>query len=206
MEQIIKSFSPDQSGYQFMWVILFVGMAAFGIAIERFLYIFMKSSKGRGAFMQNIGNLLKAGKYDEALSHAQASNLPLGKVIYAILSKREKGRDGMAQGLDESYLTEAPRINRYLNMVAVVANIATLLGLLGTIFGLIYTFDAVANKPAAERPKALADGIAVAMGTTFMGLTVAIPLMFIQGILALQAERIVQEIEEKGVKIINIVA
>lgn len=206
MEQIIKGFSPESAGWQFMYVILFVGMAAAGIAIERFIYIFLRSSKGRGAFMANIGNLLKAGKFDDAMNHAMASNLPLGKVIYAILAKREKGKEGMQAGLDEAFLTEAPRINRYLSMVAVVANVATLLGLLGTIFGLIYTFDAVANKPAAERPKALADGIAVAMGTTFMGLIVAIPLMFIQGVLTLQAERVVQEMEEKGVKIINIVA
>ncbi|NLB62972.1 MAG: MotA/TolQ/ExbB proton channel family protein [Fibrobacter sp.] len=204
MEQIISSFSPDSAGYGFMWVILFVGMAAGGIAIERFIYIILRSSKGRGEFMKNLASLLQADKTDEALNYSQASKLPLGKVIYSVLVNKDEGRAAMENGLDEAYLTEAPRINRYLNMISVVANIATLLGLLGTIYGLIYTFDAVANKPAAERPAALADGIAVAMGTTFMGLVVAIPLMFIQGVLAMQSERIIQEMEEKGLKIVNI--
>jgi biopolymer transport protein ExbB/TolQ len=85
-----------------------------------------------------------------------------------------------------------------------VANTATLTGLLGTIFGLVKSFDAVANLPAAQRPQALADGIAVAMGTTFMGLVVAIPLMAANGYLTLQSERIVEELEEKSLKVINL--
>lgn len=206
MEKVIQSFSPEESGWQFMWIILVVGLAGFGVAVERFVYIVLKAAKGRASFMGNIAGLLKAQKYDEATSYAQNGTIPLAKVMYAILSNRDKGESGMQKAMDETYLTEAPRINRYLSIIGVVANVSTLLGLLGTIFGLIYTFDAVANKPAAERPKALADGIAVAMGTTFAGLVIAIPLMGIQGYLMMQAERLVEEMEEKGIKVINILS
>jgi biopolymer transport protein ExbB len=204
--QVITSFNPANDGWQYMWVIILVGFVACGIAIERFITIYLKSAKGRHTFMANIANLLKAGKYDEAMNFAGAANLPIAKIVYSILANREKGKEKMEEAMNEVYMTEAPRVNRYLTLISVTASVATLLGLLGTIWGLIYTFDAVANKPAAERPKALADGIAIAMATTYLGLTVAIPLALVQGWLALQAERIVEEMEEKGVKIINILA
>lgn len=204
--QVITSFNPANDGWQYMWVIILVGFIAVGIAIERFITIYLKSAKGRHAFMANIANLLKAGKYDEAMNFAGAAQLPIAKIVYSILSNREKGKEMMEQSMNEVYMTEAPRVNRYLTLISITASVATLLGLLGTIWGLIYTFDAVANKPAAERPKALADGIAIAMATTYLGLMVAIPLALVQGWLALQAERVVEEMEEKGVKIINILA
>lgn len=204
--QVIVSFNPANDGWQYMWTILLMGFVALGIAIERFITIYLKSAKGRHQFMANIANLLKAGKYDEAMNFAGGSQLPIAKVIYAILANREKGKEAMSQAMDEVYLTEAPRVNRYLTLIQIVASVATLLGLLGTIWGLIFTFDAVANKPAAERPKALADGIAVAMATTYAGLSVAIPLALVQGWLAMQAERVIEELEEKGIKIINILA
>jgi biopolymer transport protein ExbB/TolQ len=204
MEQVMRGFSPESEGYQFMWVILVLGGLSFGLAAERFLYIILKSSKGRKAFMQNLAGLLKANKIAEAANFANENKLPLGKVMSAILNNRDKGEDGMTKAMDEVFLTEAPRINRYLSIMSTMANLATLTGLLGTIFGLIYTFDAVANKPAAERPQALADGIAVAMGTTFMGLVVAIPLMGAQGYFKMIAERLIEEMEEKGLKVINL--
>lgn len=204
--QVIMSFNPANDGWQYMWIIMLFGFVAFGIAVERFITIYLKSAKGRHQFMANVANLMKASKYDEAMNLAAGSKLPIAKIIYAILSKREGGKEAMQQAMDEVYLTEAPRVNRYLTLIQIIASVATLMGLLGTIWGLIYTFDAVANKPAAERPKALADGIAVAMATTYAGLSVAIPLAVIQGWLALQAERVIEELEEKGIKIINILA
>jgi biopolymer transport protein ExbB len=204
MEQIARGFQTTSEGWQFMWVILALGGAAAGLAVERFLYIVLKSSKGRKAFMANLANMLKAEKYAEAANFAKSAQIPLAKVMTAILDNRDKGEKGMTDAMDEVFLTEAPRINRYLNLLATVANIATLTGLLGTIFGLIYTFDAVANKPAAERPAALADGIAVAMGTTFMGLTVAIPALAVQGYFSLTSERLIEEMEEKGLKVMHL--
>lgn len=203
MEKLLQSFSPAESGWQFMWIILIVGIAGFGVVLERVIYIVMKSSKGRAEFMLNFGKLLSAKKFEEAVAYANTSKLPVAKVMHAIVSNKDKGRDGMTSASDAVFLTEAPRVNRYLSIVGVIANVSTLLGLMGTIYGLIYTFDAVANKPAAERPKALADGISIAMGTTLMGLLVAVPLMTAQGFLMMLSERVIEEMEEKGLKIIN---
>ncbi len=203
MEKVIQSFNPSEDGWQFMWIILIIGLSGFGVAIERLVYIVLKSSRGRAEFMLNFGKLISAKKYEEAIAYANSSSLPLAKIMHAIVSNKDKGRDGMTNASDAVFLTEAPRINRYMSLVGVIASISTLLGLMGTIYGLIYTFDAVANKPAAERPKALADGIAIAMGTTLLGLLVAVPLLAIQGFLLMLGERVIEEMEEKGLKIIN---
>jgi biopolymer transport protein ExbB len=204
MDKVLQGFSLSSTGWQFMWVIAIFGFAALGLVIERFIFIVMKSASGRKKFMSDVANYLKSERIADATALAKEGTTPLAKCLYAVLSNRDKGEKGMTQALDEVFLTEAPRITRYLALLVTVANLATLTGLLGTIFGLIFSFDAVANLPAAQRPQALADGIAVAMGTTFAGLVVAVPLMGFNGYLTLQAERLIEEMEEKSLKVMNL--
>lgn len=163
----------------------------------------LKSGKGRADFLKKFGQLVSSQQYDQALSFAEKSKLPIAKVMASIVANHDKGRDAMVNASDAVFLTEAPRLTRYVSIISVMASISTLLGLMGTIYGLIFTFDAVANKPAAERPKALADGIAIAMGTTLLGLLSAVPLLVLVGLLNMNSERLIQEMEEKGLKIIN---
>lgn len=206
MSKMLESFNPESDGWQFMWIILAVFMIGVGFSIERFIYIMLKSAKGRAKFLKDFGENISAKQYDQALSLANASGLPIAKVMAAIVASRDSGREGMTAASDAVFLTEAPRLTRYVSMISVMASVSTLLGLMGTIYGLIFTFDAVANKPAAERPKALADGIAIAMGTTLLGLLSAVPLLVVVGILNMNSERLIQEMEEKGLKIINSLA
>lgn len=203
MSKMLESFSPDADGFQFMWIILVVFMIGIGFSIERIVYIMLKSSSGRARFLADFGKLISSQQFDQALSLANATSLPIARVMAAIVGAKNQGRDGMQAACDAVFLTEAPRLTRYVSIISVMASISTLLGLMGTIYGLIFTFDAVANKPAAERPKALADGIAIAMGTTLLGLLSAVPLLVIVGILNMNSERLIQEMEEKGLKIIN---
>lgn len=204
MGKLIEGFTIGEAGWQFMWIISILGGAALGLGIERFIKIMIKSSKGRKEFMNSIAGLLKAEKIADAENFAKTSDLPLAKCLYAVLSNRDGGREMMERATDEVFLTEAPRVNRYLSIMVTLANLATLTGLLGTIFGLILSFDAVANLPAAERPAALADGIAVAMGTTFMGLVVAVPLLAANGYFTMQSTRLIEEMEEKSLKVMNL--
>ncbi len=200
---IAQGFQKD--GYIFMWFILAFGAIAVALVVERAYYIYIKCSAGRSEFMRNIARLLQAGKLEEAAQHATSKTFPLADVISAVLNNKDKGEKGVDKAVDEVYLTEAPRLGRYLGLLITVANLATLCGLLGTVYGLIVAFDAVANLPAAERPQRLADGIAVAMGTTFFGLTVAIPTIFCHGLLTSQSERLVEELEEKAIKVLNLI-
>ncbi len=187
-----------------MWAILCAGVIAMALVAERIYYIWIKSSLGRGNFMRNIAQLLQTGRVAEAGHLAASQNFPLAKVISAVLNNKAKGVTAIEKAVDEVYLTEAPRLNRYLNLIVTVANVSTLIGLLGTIYGLIMAFDAVANLPAAQRPQALANGISIAMATTWAGLAVAIPALFVHGLLAMQAERLQEELEEKAVKVMNL--
>ena len=200
---MLQSFSPESDGWQFMWIILVVFIIGLGFSIERIIYVMLKSGKGRADFLKKFGQLVSSQQYDQALSFAEKSKLPIAKVMASIVANHDKGRDAMVNASDAVFLTEAPRLTRYVSIISVMASISTLLGLMGTIYGLIFTFDAVANKPAAERPKALADGIAIAMGTTLLGLLSAVPLLVIVGLLNMNSERLIQEMEEKGLKIIN---
>jgi len=88
-------------------------------------------------------------------------------------------------------------------MINSLSNIATMLGLMGTIFGLMMSFDAVANAPAAQRATELAKGISVAMSTTLFGLLIAVPGIVAQGVLAAQSEKVIEDLDEKTTKLIN---
>jgi biopolymer transport protein ExbB len=202
MELILKGFQGE--GKFYMSVILCLGIIALAIIAERFYYIYVKSSAGRANFMRNIAQLLQTGRVAEAGHLAASQSFPLAKIISAVLQNKAKGQAAIEKAVDEVYLTEAPRINRYLNLLPAFANIAMLCGLLGTIFGLILAFDAVANLPAAQRPQALASGISVVMVNTWTGLACAIPILLLHGLLAMQSERLQEEMEEKAVKVMNL--
>jgi biopolymer transport protein ExbB len=202
MELILKGFQGE--GKFYMSVIIILGLISLAIVAERFFYIFIKSSAGRANFMRNIAQLLQTGRVAEAGHLAASQNFPLAKIISAVLQNKAKGQAAIEKAVDEVYLTEAPRINRYLNLLPAFANIAMLCGLLGTIFGLIFAFDAVANLPAAQRPQALASGISIVMVNTFTGLATAIPILLCHGLLAMQSERLQEEMEEKAVKVMNL--
>jgi biopolymer transport protein ExbB len=202
MELILKGFQGE--GKFYMSIILILGIISLAIIAERFYYIYVKSSAGRANFMRNIAQLLQTGRVAEAGHLAASQNFPLAKIISAVLQNKAKGSASIEKAVDEVYLTEAPRINRYLNLLPAFANIAMLCGLLGTIFGLILAFDAVANLPAAQRPQALANGISIVMVNTWTGLAVAIPILLLHGLLAMQSERLQEEMEEKAVKVMNL--
>jgi biopolymer transport protein ExbB/TolQ len=210
MDVVIKnslaSFSPASAGWQFMWILMVLALAGAGICVERFYYIFLKCSKGRDQFLMGLSMRIKDKKYEDAISFASDSNnskYPVASVMKAIIEARGKGKEGMIAASESTFLMEAPRVNRYMSLLGTFANVLTLTGLMGTIFGLIITFDAVANKPAAERPAAMANGISVAMGTTLLALCGAIPIMGVQGFLLLLSERVIQEMEEKSLTMIN---
>jgi biopolymer transport protein ExbB len=202
MELILKGFQGE--GKFYMSLIMILGIISLAIIAERFFYIYIKSSAGRANFMRNIAQLLQTGRVAEAGHLAASQSFPLAKIISAVLQNKAKGQAAIEKAVDEVYLTEAPRINRYLNLLPAFANIAMLCGLLGTIFGLILAFDAVANLPAAQRPQALANGISIVMVNTWSGLATAIPILLLHGLLAMQSERLQEEMEEKAVKVMNL--
>jgi biopolymer transport protein ExbB/TolQ len=188
-----------------MWMILFILFATIGMIIERVWYLYFKCGTSSVSFMAGISKYLKSGDYEKAIKFASSLNTPLAKGVTAVLSNRGKGTKMVQKAVDEVFLTETPKIGRNIPFLPTFANLATLLGLLGTIYGLMIAFDAIANVPAAQRGQALATGISVAMSTTLWGLMVAIPTLLFHGILAGKSDKLVEEMDEKTAKLINLV-
>jgi biopolymer transport protein ExbB/TolQ len=200
---VLDGFLTD--GSWAMWLITFMLFAGIGLIIERALYLFMKCGGKSGAFMATIAKFLKNGEYEKAIKFAKQQPTPLAKAIVAVLESRGKGAKATQKAVDEVFLSEGPRVTRNLVLIPIMANLATLVGLMGTIFGLMMSFDALANVPAAQRAQALATGISMAMSSTLWGLLAAVPLLLFHGVLVTKSDGIMQELDEKSTKFINMV-
>jgi len=193
------------SGSWVMWMIMFMLWAGVGVVAERVWFLFFTCGMGSGNFMSGVSKYLKTGEYEKAVKYASAQKTPLARSVVAILQNRGRGAKAVQKAVDEVFLTEAPKITRNLALIPVFANLATLIGLMGTIYGLMLCFDAVANVPVAQRAQALASGISMAMSSTLWGLLVAIPLITVHSVIAAKSDGVVQELDEKSTKLINLI-
>lgn len=188
-----------------MWIILMTGFFMIGLAIERAYFLYVKCDMGSRPLMAAVSNYLKAGDYDRAIRHASAINSPLAKGLVSVLQNRTKGSKAIKKAVDEVFLTEGPRVKRNVHLLNMLANLATLIGLTGTIYGTMECFDAIANAPAAQRAQQLAAGISITMSATLFGLAVAVPSILFHGIISGKADKIVEDMDEKTTKLINLV-
>jgi len=195
----------DKSGAWCMWLILFMLIALLAVIIERSIYLYSVAG-GAAKFMDGIAKFMKQGQFDKAIKYAESKKkMPLAKAVVVILSNKGQSTKTVQKRVDEVFLSEAPKVTKMIPMVNNMSNIATMLGLMGTIFGLMMAFDAVANAPAAQRATELAKGISVAMSTTLFGLLVAIPGVLAQGVLAAQSDKVLEDLDEKSAKLINLI-
>ncbi len=195
----------DEGGSWAMWVILAVGVAILGVVIERAIYLYGVAG-GAASFMAGIAKFMKNGQFDKALKFAQSKKkMPLAKSVAVILKNKGQSTKTVQKKVDEVFLSETPKITKLIPLINTMSNIATMLGLMGTIFGLMMAFDAVANAPASERAAELARGISVAMSTTLFGLIVAVPGILAQGVLSAQSDKVIEDLDEKSAKLINLI-
>lgn len=194
-----------RNGGIWMYLILVVSIVAIGIIIERFIFLFFKYNINANAFMAQIQKLVMAGNVDRAIklcNAAPAAALP--KVVKAGLTRANKGEVQIQNAIEEATLEVIPMVTRRTPALLALANIATLLGLLGTIIGLIEAFAALETAAPEDRQRLLAGGIALAMNTTAFGLVVAIPTMLAHLFLSGISKRIVEEIDQYSVKLENL--
>ena len=176
MYDTIVSFM--QNGGEFMYIILFVFAIGLAIAIERFIYLSIIKTKNRAAWNKLLP-ILNQGNFHQALEMSTNSSSAIGRILAYGLSKVGDGRrhDDLEMAMEEGMMEVLPRLEKRTPYLATFANIATLLGLLGTIMGLIKAFTAVANVDPSEKANLLSASISVAMNTTAFGLMAAIPLL-----------------------------
>jgi biopolymer transport protein ExbB len=207
-----RSFSPDDPAFLFMYVISFFAAAALAIAIERFYYIMIRSNINADKFMAEIRKLVAGGNMDRAIAlcdKGKQKALPfvvLRGLKRAIESEALDFR-AIQNAVDEGTLEVIPKLQERTNYLSMFANVATLTGLMGTIFGLIIAFDAVGGEgiPEADKTRYLAAGISAAMNTTIFGLMVAIPSLIAYTFLTNRTTKIIDEMDEHLVKLINLI-
>ncbi len=212
MAEVLRSFSTASTGWGFMWVLLVAAIFAVAIAIERAYYIMVRSNINAPKFMAEVRKLVKAGDYKQALALCQsAHNKALAQVVMAGLRKVSESDTiefrAIQNSVDEGTLEVIPKLQERTGFLSVLANVATLLGLMGTIYGLIAAFKAVSAPgiDATEKSRMLAAGISVAMNTTLVGLAIAIPTILIYTFLHNKTVKIIDEIDEHTVKLINLI-
>ena len=192
-------------GGVFMWIIALVWCVGMAIATERILTYFKFDVDGNG-LMNSIKKNVISNQVHDAIQTCSESKALLSFVLKNGLKRANQPKDQIQDALEASILESVPKIERRLSYLALAANLSTLLGLLGTIQGLIQSFAAVAQAEASEKAQLLADGIAVAMNTTALGLVSAITLMVIHSFLLARGDKMIQEIEENSVKLLDLLA
>jgi biopolymer transport protein ExbB len=193
------------SGGLFMFPILLVFAVGLGIAIERYVTLSMVTNKNQQVW-EKVQPMLTNGEFDDARKLTNEDESTISQVLHMGLSLQGavRRREDIEIAMEESMMEIVPRLEKRTPYVALASSIATLLGLLGTIMGLIQAFTAVANANPAEKADLLSASISVAMNTTAFGLMVAIPLLIIHAILTSKTGDIIDSLEMATVKALNV--
>ncbi len=196
-----------QDGGSFMYPIALVLVIGLIVTVERWIYLTYAKQSNRRAFNQ-ILPLLKKKDYSSIVKMGQTGAAPVSRMVAAgvIRMSESPRRDDIELAMEEGVLETMPRLEKRTNYLATLANIATLLGLLGTIIGLIAAFTAVANADPTEKATLLSQSISVAMNTTAFGLIAAIPLLLAHALLQTKTTEIIDSLEMAGVKCLNVLA
>lgn len=195
-----------QSGGLFMYPIVAVLALGIAIAVERYMYLTFSKASSQRLWKQLVPQL-QSGQFREAMRAAENSRTAIGKILNYGLSRvgSARRRDDIEMAMEEGLMEVVPRLEKRTHYLATLANIATLLGLLGTIIGLIDAFTAVAEANPSEKADMLSASISVAMNTTAFGLMAGIPLLLIHAFLQTKTTEVVDSLEMASVKVINII-
>jgi biopolymer transport protein ExbB len=207
MEIISGLAESFKEGGWMMWVILAAEVFALAIIAERITVLFFKTRINKDAFVRGVRAEILKGSLDQVIRHvARYGDNPLARIVKAGLVRVPKGDEDVQAAMDEAALRELPALERRTGYLAMLGNVATLFGLLGTIIGLIHCFKAVSFADPAEKSSLLAKGISEAMNCTGFGLLVAIPALVFFSILNGRTQRLVDDINEASTSIVNFIA
>ncbi len=198
-----KNFTEyTTSGGALAWIIVAVGGLALLLSLVRAIFL-RRSSTSTATLSREIDGLLREGKIEEALALCKKTSGATARVIAAALRNIEKEKEHLEDIISEAILHESGYLDRFGQVILVLAAVAPLLGLLGTVTGMIETFDVITEYGNSD-PKMLSSGISVALITTQYGLYVAIPTLFIGNLLNGWAERIKEDMEQAALRVTNL--
>lgn len=196
-----------KQGGLFMYVNLFWLACALAVIIERIITLMFRYNLNAAPFMEQITKLVLTGNVDRAVKLCGAApNAPLAKVIRAGLTRANRGEIEVAKALEESVLENTPHVSTRIPWLWSLANIATLVGLIGTIVGLIVTFRSLGNVPADQKQAMLSAGISEAMNNTAFGLAIAVTCIIAHLFLTAYAKAMIEIVELNALKLENLLS
>ncbi len=201
MDTIWKALSD---GAPFSFINVAVLAFVLGIVVERFVFILTRYRVNAPEFMAQVRKLVQAGNIDRAIKLCEAAPLPLLQVVKAGLTQVNRGEDAVIASMEERLAEVLPELEKRIGSLWSLANIATLIGLLGTISGLIKSFAAVAFASPDQKSALLSKGISEAMWNTALGLGIAVTCMFFHLILHGMAKKHKSELEKSVMKLENL--
>ena len=187
-----------------MWIILIIWAVGIAISLERFMKLSFKFDVDGSSFMNELQRYILSNDIQGAIRVCSGSVAALPRVLKSGLKRASQSSEQIQNAIDATALEVIPKVELRLNYLQMIANISTLFGLLGTIQGLIQSFSAVASADPAQKAELLATGISKAMNTTFLGLLAAISIMMLHTFLSSKSEKIVNEIDEFSVKLLDL--
>ena len=212
ISQFGQAFAWSAEGSFFMYFIALFAAMALAIAAERMYYIVVRSNVNANKFMAEVRKLVAGGNMERAIGLCEkGKQKALPFVVLRGLKRANESETldfrAIQNAVDEGTLEVIPKLKERTNYLSMLANVATLTGLMGTIYGLILSFTAVSGEgvPEAEKSKVLAQGISTAMNTTIFGLMVAIPTLIVYTFISNQTAKIIDELDEHLVKLINLI-
>ena len=187
-----------------MWLLLAASAVAVAVFMERFLH-YHRAQINSTEFINGVKNVVRRDNIVEAISICEATPGPVARLVKTAILSRERGREGVREALEEAGLLEVPRLEEKLNLLATIAQIAPLMGLLGTVLGFIKVFTKLQNQAVFANAADLSGGIWEALICTALGLAVAIPCYAGYNFLVSRVNAIVLDMEKAATEILNIV-
>jgi biopolymer transport protein ExbB len=182
---------------------LATSVVALAIAIERF-FVLRRATIDTRELMDTMRTVLRQGRPQEAVEICSETDVPIARILKAGLLKHDRSKEDIREALEDAGNLEVPRLERYLSALATCSNIAPLLGLLGTVQGMLLAFEQIKNKQGLVNPSDLAEGIGNALITTFAGLAVAIPAIVIHNYYVSRVESMVLEMEVSSSELVDL--
>ncbi|MCP4573437.1 MAG: MotA/TolQ/ExbB proton channel family protein [bacterium] len=192
-----------QNGGPFMYVILLTGVLILGLALERFWVIGKAAAVKGDKLTGDVLRLVGQGDSAAAVELCKKVKGPAAQVAHAILTRNTRDEEKLFNAAETEAVLVLPKLSRRLPFVSILANSATLLGLLGTIFGLTTAFSAVDAADPSQRSAFLAAGISQALNTTSFGLIVAVPSLWVHGFLVSKVEGVVDDVDQISARLVK---
>lgn len=188
-----------------MWVLLLTSAVAVAVFVERLLH-YHRAQINSAEFLNGVRTVLKRDNIVEALSICDATPGPVSRLVKTAILNRERGRDGMREALEEAGLTEVPRLEEKLNVLATIAQIAPIMGLMGTVLGFIDVFARLESAGVYAHVGHLSQGVWKSLVCAAGGLGISIPAYAGYNYLVSRVNSVVLDMEKASTEILNILS